>query len=324
MSLQSFIHYLYKSSVGEGGMEPTTKFLCERCHHESSCKGNLIKHLTKKNLCPPAYSDKSREYIVSTLIRVSDKPKTFQCDFCDKAFSTIQGKCQHRKICPKHPDRHVNNILMTMQKKIEELEIELKRQKCENHGSTVNNNTNTNIQNQIINNTFVVNNFGNETIPQFSTEFLNNCILNPSKGLTRIIEKIHYNEELPENHNLRYKSTKNKTLEKFIDQNWHECDASNTLDELIKKGYRILSTYYGLLEQREGWYDDEVTASMYGKFMFLGDKKSRDYSAVKRDLLLLVKDKTLFLLAPNGSQINQEEINEINKELQEELDESIL
>jgi hypothetical protein len=58
----------------------------------------------------------------------------------------------------------------------------------------------------------------------------------------------------------------------------------------------------------------------------LGDKKSNDYNAVKRDLLLLVKDKTMFLLARNASELEQEEINEIVTEVTDEIDdaESIL
>jgi hypothetical protein len=109
-------------------------------------------------------------------------------------------------------------------------------------------------------------------------------------------------------------------LEKLVDHTWHECDASNTLDELIKKGYKILTHF--CTQNAGNWYDDEAKVSMYEKFMFLGDKKSKDYSAVKRDLLLLVKDKTLYFLAPNGTDINQEEINEIVTEVRGELDEN--
>jgi hypothetical protein len=310
-------------------MAETIAFICERCHHTSSCKGNLIKHLTKKSECPSLHSNRSRQDIVVSLTRVSTKDKTYVCEYCEKAFSTPQGRSQHKKICPKNTDKDMKNLIQDMVKRINQLEIELQMQKQENSDARTVSNT-TNIQNQQ-NINVIINNYGNEKMPQFTPEFLNNCMLNPSKGLTNLIAKIHYNEELPENYNLRYKSTKNKTLEKFIDQRWHECDASNTLDELIKKGYRILTAYYTGLQSDEAWYNDEVKARMYEKFTFLGDKRSRDYSAVKRDLLLLVKDKTMFLLAPQGAQLNQEEINEIEKELEqkfkdneEDMDESIL
>jgi len=295
----------------------TIKFLCERCHHESTTKGNLMQHLQKKKACPTTYSSSTREDIIKKMKRVSEKEKTFECDYCEQKFSTAPGKCKHKKICTKRPNNEAN--LMALQQRVDQLEQELSRQRNQNNGGIVNNTNN--IQNQqIINNTYVINSFGNEIIPQFSPEFLTNCLLNPSKGLTNLIEQIHYNEAIPENHNLRYKSTKNKTLEKLVDHTWHECDASNTLDELIKKGYKILTHF--CTQNAGNWYDDEAKVSMYEKFMFLGDKKSKDYSAVKRDLLLLVKDKTLYFLAPNGTDINQEEINEIVTEVRGELDEN--
>lgn len=295
------------------------KFVCERCHHESSTKGNLMQHLQKKKECPATYSTATREVIIEKMKRVSEKDKMFACDYCDQKFSTAPGKCKHKKICSKRPDN--DERFVALQQRVEQLEELLSRQQTPSNASVVNN-----IQNQqIINNNYFINSYGNEVMPNFSAEFLNNCILNPSKGLTNLIEKIHYNEALPENHNLRYKSTKNKTLEKFIDHNWHECDASNTLDELIKKGYGLLTRYYNQ-NAPSNWFDDEANVAMYQKFTFLGDKRSKDYSAVKRDLLLLVKDKTMFLLAHNANDLDQEEINEIVTEVSDELDgaESIL
>ncbi len=300
--------------MSEASASGGAKFVCPRCHHESSCKGNLIKHLTKKNLCPTLHDTTPREDIVKSLTRVSEKPKTFQCEYCDKAFSTIQGKCQHKKICPKHPDKEVKNMLISMQAKIDALEQELKMQKTQSNTGVVNNtNTTNHIQNQQI---IVVNNFGQETMPDFSSEFLNYCIMNPTKGLTNIIEKIHYNRELPQNYNLRHKSVRNGTMEKYNDRQWHECDASNTLDELIRKGWRILSKHYSDMVNNPDWEGDE---RMYEKFMFLGDKKSMEYNAVKRDLRLLVKDRTLYLLAEQDAHLEDEELQELNDEIEDSI-----
>jgi hypothetical protein len=47
--------------------------------------------------------------------------------------------------------------------------------------------------------------------------------------------------------------------------------------------------------------------------MFLGDKKSMEYNAVKRDLRLLVKDKTMYVIAEQGVQIEEEELQEIQE-----------
>lgn len=274
-----------------------SKFVCERCHHESSCKGNLIKHLNKKNACPATHSNVSREDVVKNLTRASVKPKTFHCDFCDKAFSTSQGRCQHKKTCSKHPDKEVKVMLVIMQKRIEELEYELKRQK-NGSNATIVNNTN-NIQNQqIINNTIVINNFGNENTGYITPELLTYCLSNPKKGISYLIEQIHYNKDYPENHNLRCKSLKNNVFERFVNAQWTRCDASNTLDELIKKGYRILEAHFAeTFLSDPGFFDDQDKVENMQRFrQVLTDKTSNEYHSVKRDLRLLVKDKTMYLL----------------------------
>jgi hypothetical protein len=144
--------------------------------------------------------------------------------------------------------------------KFDELESELIRQKRENNSSIVNNTNN--IQNQqIINNTIVINNFGNENTTYLTPELLTFCLSNPKKGISYLIEQIHYNNDYPENHNLRCKSLKNNIFETLVDTQWTLCDASNTLDELIKKGFRILEAHFAETFLSEpDFFDDEDRA----------------------------------------------------------------
>jgi hypothetical protein len=116
--------------------------------------------------------------------------------------------------------------------------------------------------------------------------------------MSSLIEKIHYNKDYPENHNLRCKSLKNKVFEKYNNAQWTLCDASNTLDELIKKGYKILEAHFAETFLRDPYFfDDEDRVEAIQRFRHvLTDKTSQDYHAVKRDLRLLVKDKTMYLL----------------------------
>lgn len=292
-------------------LSTTVKFACDRCGHETKTKGNLIQHLKKQKVCPDTFSKETRESLIKLLTRVSDKPKKHDCSFCDSKFSFLQGKHQHMKICPKNPQNELLAKVNSMEKVIEQLKNELEQRAPSTYNNTV-------IQSQHNNSiNIILNNYGNETSPQLSHEFLNNCLLNPTKGLPSLIEKIHYNIEIPQNHNLRHKSAKQNLFQKFIDSNWHDCDASNTLDELIRKGYRILNTYYtDHVANDPNFFEDELKAKIYEKFRFLGDKKSLEYNAVKRDLRLLVKDKTIFLLASDGTDINPDEMEQIVSEIE--------
>ena len=263
-------------------------------------------------------STRAREVIIQELLTPPDgevREKRYKCEYCDKFFCTPQSKCKHKKTCPKKTEQQSwKSVAEDLQKQIEELNKKLEENSKQQLVPHTNNNTTNNIQNQQINNIVVINNFGNETMPQFTTEFLNYCIMNPTKGVTNIVEKIHFNEDLPENNNLRHKSVKNKTMEKYTDCRWHECDASNTLDELIKKGWKILSQYYSDMVNDPQWSGDE---RMYERFMFLGNKKSLEYNAVKRDLRLLVKDRTMYVVSEDDIDIEEEEMQEIHHAIED-------
>jgi hypothetical protein len=150
-----------------------------------------------------------------------------------------------------------------------------------------------------------LNNYGDEDISHLSDDFLSYCLMNPKKGMTNLIQNIHYNKDVPENHNLRFKSDKKNLFEKWVDSEWRLCDASNTLDELIKKGYKILNSHYtDFLMNDTSLMDDEMKQIMMERFRFLGDTKCTDYYDVKRNLRVLIKDRTMYLLAsPEAQQI---------------------
>lgn len=294
-------------------------FICERCGHDAKTKQNLITHLKKQKQCPTKESQRSREDIIKELMPPpATKEKTSECEYCNKRFTTPVGKCKHKKICNQRPEVLLQTEVNTLKQQMAEMQ-----KRWENSQVNTSNIHTTNTQNNYINTVNInINSFGQETTSHLTNDFLNHCLLNPCKGLTNLIEKIHYNTELPENHNIRHKSTKQQLLQKYIDNGWHDCDASNTLDELIRKGYRILSSYYAShIANDPNIVEDELRARMYERFRFLCDKKSQEYCAVKRDLRVLIKDKTIYLLAPSDAQIPQDEILELHKELADEMDE---
>jgi hypothetical protein len=197
-----------------------------------------------------------------------------------------------------------NDILVAINDKLDMLSKAIHVQNITINTTNNNNIVNTHNTNNITQN---INNFGNETTSHLSHEFLEHCLRNPKKGMSKLIENIHYNPDIPENHNLRCRSLKQNTFEKLVDEEWRICDASNTLDELIRKGYRILNTHYAENVQSDPtFFDDEDRVQMYERFRFLSDTSCNDYFAVKRDLRLLVKDRTMYLLASPETKIENE------------------
>lgn len=280
------------------------EWICKRCFHSTSTKSNLLSHLRNKKPClvdtEEGGVDVSIQSYIDELL-TPKQPKKFACPHCDSRFSYNQSMNKHIRGCKKNP---VNvNVKDDKDKIIEELQAEIeqyKKQQAQSSTTIINNNNGT-----IINITINKNNFGSEDTSYITDDFIKYCIENPSKGIAELIENIHYHPDHPENHNIRCKSLKKNVFEKLVDSEWTLCDASNTLDELIKKGYRIMNTYYmDNIHNDTDIQDDEISQAKYQFFRFLGDKSSNQYYSIKRELRLLVKTKTdtLYVLAmPNNT-----------------------
>lgn len=284
---------------------------CRRCGYSATTKASLIRHLQSKSPCQPSEDDTSREVLIEQLQRREHKTDTTHCPTCNKLLAKT-NIARHKKVCKKNtqqemiqvPVETLHNLqaqIQLNQAQIDELRSELQKHKETSRGSSqastsiVNNNTTINNGNTY---NIQLNNFGNENMSCLTPELLTYCLTNPKKGMSSLIEKIHYNKDYPENHNLRCKSLKNNIFERFINAQWTLCDASNTLDELIKKGYRILEAHFAeTFLSDPDFFDDEHRAESMQQFrQVLTDKTSNDYHSVKRDLRLLVKDKTMYLL----------------------------
>lgn len=283
---------------------------CKRCGYSATTKASLIRHLQSKSPCQTTNNETEREVLIEQLQRREHKTDTTHCPLCNKVLAKT-NLARHKKVCKKNPHQDMVQVsvetlqnlqaqIQHNQAQIDELRSELQKHTHTSRGSsqasssivnntTINNGNTYNIQ---------LNNFGNENMSCLTPELLTFCLTNPKKGMSSLIEKIHYNKDYPENHNLRCKSLKNNIFERFTDAQWTLCDASNTLDELIKKGYRILEAHFAetFLSDPEFFDDEHRVESMQRFRQVLTDKTSNDYYSVKRDLRLLVKDKTMYLL----------------------------
>jgi len=306
-------------------MEDATNLSCPRCGILLASKGQLLIHLKSKTVCEPTVSDISRVDILKQHDRFNLN-KTVECQHCKKPFS-YKNYSRHSKICKNRPSSSIEKPPNQLIKDItegddEEVKIsksaltaivssvvsELMKKK--NIFSNTTHITNITNNNSVNNNNIQINSFGNEDTSHLSHEFLSRCLCNPSKGLTNLIDTIHYSDDNPANRNIRFKSTKKNTFEKYLDNQWIECDASNTLDELIRKGYRVMNAHYTEFYMNDPAYDDDIKRMAIEKFRFLSDKTCNDYYGVKRDLRLLIKNKTVYVVAPPGNGGDGESVDE--------------
>jgi len=267
-------------------------YTCTRCGYFTSVKCNVIAHLKRGVPCEPKLKDIPREEVLKLFAKSEPLSETTNCPFCDKEIVKTNIS-RHKKICKQRNEDNIQDELERLRNQVSELTKRLDGMSDNNKPQVVNNITNNNTYN------LQINTFGNEDTSHLSHELLSHCLLNPSKGLPKLIDTIHYHPEKPNNRNLRYKSTKNNSFEKYVDSHWMECDGSNTLDELIRKGYRILNTHYmEYFINNPEYYEDEIKQRALERFRFLSDKTCNEYHSVKRELRLLIKDRTVYVLEP--------------------------
>lgn len=257
-------------------------YTCERCGYQSNFKANFLRHLKhNKQPCKPHLNDVS---ITELLAKYTSDNTTTQpcltCQFCNTVFHNTANKSRHMKTCKS---KHLSN---TPQTPTHTTQIN------SNNSNTVNTVNNNYQQNITIN----IKNFGCENINHIleNKDFLNSCL--SLRNITYLIESIHCDPLHQENHNVRIKSTKQEIMETFVNGKWILTDQDDTLDELVKKGYRVLKSHMHKNKNdiiHEYQHDDYQDFTQWLESVY-DDHKIR--KPMKKQLLLLfLNNKTLLL-----------------------------
>ena len=174
---------------------------------------------------------------VKSSIYKNTKENGYRCKICNKIYKFSQS-------LTKHKQKHINEIVSTEKIEISNIKkenIEIKKE-IEELKMIINNkhiikqnikNQNNNIHNTI-NNTINIIGFGREELKKLSTEDKKKILFDYDMDpLLEIIEKTHFNEEIPEQNNIKYTNMKLKYLEIHNGKIWQKELVSKIIDELI-------------------------------------------------------------------------------------------
>ena len=132
------------------------------------------------------------------------------------------------------------------QKESDELRLQVSLL-LDRHTTQINNNNknshNTKIgtQNIIIN----VNSFGNENVDYIDDKSMLSCISKVYKSIPSLLEKIHFDPNHPENHNIKITNKKLKYASVMGDnQKWKTVDRKDAIDKMVLNGYNMLDEKY--------------------------------------------------------------------------------
>jgi hypothetical protein len=187
------------------------EFGCSVCEYTSHKKEHVLKHINKKKSCGSG---------IKELIEI---PIEILCQYCNKNFSCSTSLKYHIKNNCKHKDD-------AKDAKIKELEKELKESR-----KIINNIDNSNNTNNYI---IVVNNYEDTSLDKLTDKIYNKIFRDSQESyklIPNIIKHIHFNPDMPENHNI-YISNRNKNnkhLSVYRNGHWEIENKDNEINNLI-------------------------------------------------------------------------------------------
>lgn len=229
-------------------------FECPRCHYHTEYLWNLKKHLLRKKQCPCTYSSKTVDDIFCEIEGKHNEEKEYKCEHCGKKLASLSSKSHHKNKCK------VLKVLKTTESlQMKELQDEMKAlkdyvanrlgssntpQPCKTHHQT----NNIVQQNNIINIIPIVDQsgahlreFDQENMDALPYEILSTCLMNLK--FRQLLENLHFDQDFPENHNVRLKSIKRNVMEIYKNNKWDVVTLKSGLTDLIEQGTRIFNDF---------------------------------------------------------------------------------
>ncbi len=228
------------------------EFGCSICEYTSYKKQHIINHINRKRSCGLGIKE------------VIEIPVEIMCEYCKKNFSTREHLKEHIKKTCKNRDNIMLKEINDLKEKVKELE--------KGQSTTINDNRTT--TNNTIN-VFIVNNYEDTNLDKLTDKTYNRIIRDSEEVyqiIPRLIKEIHFNPNIPENHNifLSNRNKNNKHLQVYRNKHWEIEKKDNEIDNLIndketnlsdwvaEKGEKYPEALEKFNEYLEQKYDEDV------------------------------------------------------------------
>ena len=217
------------------------KFTCECCNYSTDIKVNFNKHITSKkhklveskSVVSPGKSKVSPDPVQSIPIVNSVENEIFSCKYCGQKYKHKQSVTKHIKYsCNKNKTEDLNELvrLLNLQLEQQKGQIEIQTKQIDTQSKQIEklmdkleiNTYNTNSNNTTINNVVNVNllNYDDTDTSHLTDKDYEKCIKQVYNYVMKMIEKVHFNPEKPENMNLYISNIKSNHMMMYKDNKW--------------------------------------------------------------------------------------------------------
>ena len=266
-------------SIPNTNLNVINYFKCEYCNKEFTKKNNLYRHI--KHICK-----KAKE--------LNNTNNTFTCNSCDKVFNNHSSYYRHKKHFCKHKLEEDNIINSNFKNKLipfsqnSHNNTNTNTNHSHSHNSTVNNVGQ-------INNNITIKNFGAEDTSHLTDEFMYEMIRAPQKMMLPMIEKIHLDENKPENKNIKVPNIRENTYKVYDQGKWLYKDRDEIIKDMVDaKCYEVDRFYTDKIENNKTDFEKNITKYHKTKYVEFQSK----YDTEDKDIINgLFKDCKLALIS---------------------------
>ena len=208
------------------------KYECLYCNKVYTRKDNLTKHY---KTCKEKKEDETVKQSMSDLVKLLNEKDKYFKEELDKRDKELHKRDKEFKMELKEKDNQYKS-------QIDEL---IKKAGIQN--STITQNIQNNIK---------LLNYGNTDISHLTDQDFIGCLKHKNFCIPYLIEKIHFDKDKPENHNIYISNLKNKYVMMFEKKKWETKNRDDTIDKLICDKEGIMEEKLGEWEENGGQYAD--------------------------------------------------------------------
>ena len=229
-------------------------YKCEKCKFVTENKKDYQKHLkTKKHLRNVGELDTNVIYPKCTQNVPFDtiSEDVFECDFCNATFKHKSGKYRHQNINCKAKKSQIA-IIEQMRTEMREQEerhseqmkelmriTEIALSKPSGGNRNCNNTTNNNI---------IIHAYGKEDISFLKDNDFLQMLNSSGTSVQTLVKKIHFNEEHPENKNVKITNKKQPYAKVYNGDKWLLKDKKETISDLVEDKMNLLDSKFDVLQ----------------------------------------------------------------------------
>ncbi len=293
-------------------------YTCDRCGFIETRRHHFRRHLRRKYPCRPKLQDVSIEELlrrhlnyktnlenspwmefIKKMTPIDPKrpiltpidphphpppkpaqPKKYRCAGCEKHFSKNCHMRRHEKKCYKK--RHLDE-LEDLDRQVALKERETHLVKTQNKSQEIVGNNNTQINNNVTVNILP---YEQTDVSHLTDRDYQRAFNRAAMCVPQILEKVHFDPEKPENHNVYISSMNNRYIKLHNGKRWNLRDREETLEDLFA------DAEYMLENKLETWQEEEDPKSERAtkKFeIYLKVKETETlYNKIKQELKLLL------------------------------------